>query len=151
MRAIEVIRTIPAERSTVWGVLADFPNIADWNQGVKTSYATGEATGGVGATRHCDLSPAGALEETVREWQPESRMVVSIDSAKMLPIRSGLVTFELADVGTATPISLRYAYETKYGIIGRLLGPLLDRQLTSGFNGFLADLEAAALASDNAG
>ena len=62
MREISVQRDIAAHRSAVWGVLADFPNIADWNSGVKVSRATSSATGGIGATRHCDLAPAGGLD-----------------------------------------------------------------------------------------
>ena len=36
-----------------------------------------------------------------------------------------------------------YACEPK-GLIGRITGPLLDRQLRKGFRGFLADLQRAA-------
>ena len=130
----------------VWDVLADFPNIADWNGGVKKSFSTGEATSGVGATRHCDLSPTGTLEETIREWTPGEKLVVSIDSATRLPIKQGLATFDLsagAD-SDSTNVGLTYDYETKWGIAGKAIGGLLDRQLTKGFSGFLADLETAA-------
>ena len=58
MRTISVADTIDAAPSAVWNVLADFPNISDWNGGVTASHATGDATGGVGATRHCDLGGA---------------------------------------------------------------------------------------------
>lgn len=148
MRTITVSRTIDARRSAVWEVLADFPNIADWNGGVKTSYSTGEADRGVGATRHCDLSPIGELEETIIAWEPDRRMVVSIDSAAKLPIRSGEVTFTLSAADGATPTELRYSYHPKFGPIGSLLGPMIDRQLISGFEGFLADLDRAATGSD---
>ena len=148
MREISVTRNIAAPRARVWAVLADFPNIADWNGGVKKSFATSEATAGVGATRHCDLSPAGALEETITDWQPEERMVVRIDSASRLPIKTGLVTFILDDGGSHTDTTLHYAFETKWGPVGRLMGPLMDSQLTRGFTGFLADLESAAAAAD---
>jgi len=130
----------------VWDVLADFPNIADWNGGVKKSFSTGEAISGVGASRHCDLSPTGTLEETIREWTPGEKLVVSIDSATKLPIKQGLVTFDLSSGADSesTSIDVTYDYETKWGIAGKALGVLLDRQLVKGFAGFLADLETAA-------
>ena len=81
MRSIDVSRDIPAPRSAVWEILADFPNISRWNTGVKVSFATSDAVGGVGARRHCDLAPIGELEETIQEWVPEERLVVAIDSA----------------------------------------------------------------------
>jgi uncharacterized protein YndB with AHSA1/START domain len=147
MREITVTREIAAPRSAVWAVLADFPNIADWNGGVKKSYSTGQSDGGVGATRHCDLAPIGELEETITAWEPDRRMVVSIDSAAKLPIKSAEVTFTLAAADDSTPIELGYAYQPKFGPIGSLLGPMMDRQLTSGFEGFLADLDRAATGS----
>lgn len=139
MRSIHVTRPMTAPRTAVWSVLADFPNISAWNGGVTNSYATSEATRGVGATRHCDLAPMGELEETIAAWDEGSRMVVDIDSAKRLPIRRGTATFALTDGAT----SIDYEYEPS-PVLGRVLGPLLDRQLTKGFEGFLADLDAAA-------
>ena len=149
MRSVSVSREVPASTSSVWGVLADFPNIADWNGGVKTSYTTGDQIDGVGATRHCDLSPTGSLEETIREWHPREKLVVSIDSATKLPIEKGLATFTLAegDQPGSTTVGLLYEFDTKWGIAGRLMGGVMERQLTKGFAGFLADLEAAATAT----
>lgn len=82
-RLITIEQQIAAPRADVWRVLADFPNIADWNSGVKVSRATSSATGGIGATRHCDLIPAGGLDETVTDWQDEQRLVISIDKAQL--------------------------------------------------------------------
>lgn len=141
-RTISVARHIDASPDAVWAVLADFPNIAAWNGGVKTSYATSTATEGVGATRHCDLAPIGALEETVREWEPGRRMVVSIDEARRLPLRSATATFVVEPKGVGADVSIEYTYDPQGPI-----GPVLDRQLSKGFIGFLADLDRAASAS----
>lgn len=145
MREIEVSRDMTAGRPEIWSVLADFPNISAWNGGVKASRATSEATGGVGATRHCDLAPMGALEETVQEWVPEERMVISIDESKRLPIKSGLVTITLGDGTASSPTTLHYAYQPGLGPLGAVIGPLLDKQLSKGFTGFLEDLDKAAM------
>ena len=131
-----------APRTAVWSVLADFPNIATWNGGVKASHATSEATGGVGAQRHCDLAPVGTLEETITEWVDGERMVVNIDSATKLPIEHGAATFTIADDTT----TIDYEFEPK-GFIGRMMAPPLVRQLTKGFGGFLTDLDTAAAAA----
>ena len=145
MRTITVSRRIPSAPAKVWAVLADFPNIATWNTGVAKSFATSDSTGGVGAQRHCDLVPFGELEETVKEWDDPRRMVISIDSAKKLPIAHGEVTFLLRAADDATEISVTYAYQPKFGLLGQIMGSLvLDRQLTKGFKGFLKDLDAAS-------
>ncbi len=144
MRQIKVSRDIAAPQSAVWAKLADFPNIADWNSGVKVSHSTSDAIEGVGATRHCDLFPVGALEETITEWSPDNKLVIRIDSAAKPPIKSGLVTFDLGSADGATTTDLTYEYVPRFGPIGSLLGPLIDRQLSKGFTGFLADLDTAA-------
>ena len=149
MRTVAVSRDIAAPSTAVWAVLADFPNIADWNGGVKKSYATGQATEGVGATRHCDLAPAGTLEETVREWTIGEKMVISIDSTTKLPIEQGVATFDLegGEGSAPTTVNLNYEYSTKWGLVGKMMGGLLTRRLTKGFQGFLTDLDAAATKS----
>ena len=145
MRSIKVSRRIPSAPAKVWAVLADFPNIATWNTGVSKSFATPDSTGGVGAQRHCDLAPFGELEETVKEWDDTRRMVISIDSAKKLPIAHGEVTFVLSPTDDATEVSINYAYKPKFGLLGQIIGNVaLDGQLTKGFNGFLKDLDAAS-------
>jgi len=147
MRTINVNRDIASPRSAVWAVLADFPNIADWNSGVKKSFSTGEASGGVGATRHCDLAPMGELEETIAEWQPEEKLVISIDTASKLPLKSGIATFTLVGDGDSTATTIDYAFEPRFGPIGKLMGGMLDKQFRKGFTGFLEDLDTAAQAS----
>ncbi len=149
-RLITIERQIAAPRADVWRVLADFPNIADWNAGVKASRATSTTAGGIGATRHCDLAPAGSLDETVIDWQVEQRLVISIDKATVVPIDQGQVTFILESSPTRdlTRTLVEYRYRPKGGPLRRLVGPLVDRQLTKGFAGFLVDLEKAAQRTD---
>ncbi|MGI9538899.1 MAG: SRPBCC family protein [Miltoncostaeaceae bacterium] len=148
MRNVVVERAVAAPRSSVWAVLADYPNISDWNDGVVDSYALGEATDGVGAQRKCELAPSGkmAMRETVGEWVPEERMVIAIDEIEKMPVKAASMTFTLADGGDSTPFTMTYEYEPKGGPLAAVFGPLLDRQLVKGFNGFVDSLEAAAQA-----
>lgn len=145
MSTIDVTRSMTASREAVWEVLADFVNIADWNGGVTKSFSTSDAIDGVGAQRHCDLKPFGGLEETIQGWEPMREMVISIDSAAKLPIKTGLVTFTIEGDDAAPTVNLHYDYSPKFGPVGSLMSPLLDRQLSKGFAGFLDDLDAEAL------
>ncbi len=144
MRTIKVNRNIKASKSAVWAVLADYPNISQWNAGVKNSFSTSEATEGVGARRHCDLSPAGALEEIITLWEPEDKLGIEIESVAKLPVKRADVLFNLEGDEDQTAIEVSYAYETKFGPVGKLLGPILDPQLRKGFSAFLKDLDAAS-------
>ena len=142
MRSITVKRRISAAPAAVWAVSADFPNIEAWNSGVTKSFSTSESTSGVGAQRHCDLAPFGVLEETVKEWEEERRLVVNIDSAKKLPMSRGVATFLLNAAGDG---ATEVANQPKFGVIGQLLGSIaLDGQFAKGFTAFLKDLDTAS-------
>ena len=147
MRSISTTSIITAPRSAVWAVLADFPNVADWNNGVKKSFSTSEASSGVGAQRHCDIAPAGQLSETIRQWEPDTMMAISIDSAKKMPITSALGTFTLKDHGDSTSVQLDFEYRPRFGLVGKLTGPLLDKQFAKSFDGYMTDLQAAVQAT----
>ncbi len=142
---VQLERHLDASPSAVWQVLADFGNIADWNSGIKASTSTSTATQGVGAQRHCDLAPAGALEETIREWDEQRRMVVSIDEASKIPMKAGLATFELTESNGGTDFSLNYDFAAKGGPFAGLMGRMMTGQLRKGFTAFIDDLEQAAM------
>ena len=146
MRNVEVERAIRAPLSSVWAVLADYPNIVDWNDGVANSYAIGDATEGVGAQRQVELGSKGSIKnrETVTEWVPEQIMVVAIDKIEKQPIKQATMTFTLSDGGETTPFTMSYDYEPKGGPLAYIYGPILDRLLNKGFNGFIDSLEPAA-------
>jgi len=146
MRNVKLERTLDVARSSVWAVLADYPNIADWNDGLKKSYAIGDATEGVGAQRQTELVPAGAMRETVAEWVPEERMVIAIDKIEKMPVKQARMTFTLSGGGETTLFTMSYDYEPKGGPLAFIFGPLLDRQMKKGFNGFIDNLEPAAQA-----
>ena len=148
MRNVEVGRTITAPRSSVWALLADYPNIDDWNDGVLNSYSIGDATEGVGAQRQTELAPKGAMRmrETVTEWAPEKRMTIAIDKIEKQPIKRATMTFTLSDDRESTAITMSYDYEPKGGPLALLYGPILDRVMKKGFGGFIDILESATQA-----
>jgi uncharacterized protein YndB with AHSA1/START domain len=152
MRKIEVGRDLAASRSNVWAVLADYPNIADWNDGLLKSYAIGDTTDGVGAQRQTELVPKGTMRmrETVTEWIPEERMVLDIDQIEKMPVKQATMTFSLSGSGDSTALTMSYDYEPKGGPLAHILGSLLDRQMKKGLNGFIDNLEAAAQAKSSA-
>ena len=146
MRNVKLERTLDVARSSVWAVLADYPNIADWNDGLKKSYAIGDATEGVGAQRQTELVSAGAMRETVTEWVPEERMVIAIDKIEKMPVKQATMAFTLSGGGDTTLVTMSYDYEPKGGPLALILGPILDWQMNKGFNGFIDYLEPAAQA-----
>ncbi len=145
VRTVRVQRSIPAAPSDVWAVLADLPNHASWRKDVKASRMLGEQTSGVGARRHLDLAPVGGLDERVIGWEEGSKMVVAVDKATVVPVKSGEATLVVdRERDDKAKVTMEFRYVPKGGPFGRVIGPVVDGQLTRLFRGVLADLERAA-------
>ncbi len=152
MRNTKAGRTLDAPRSSVWAVLADYPNIDEWNVGVLNSFAIGDATEGVGAARQTELMPKGAMRmrETVTEWVALERMVIDVDQIKKQPVKRATMTMTLSGGGEATQFEMSYDYEARGGPLAFILGPMLDRQMGKAFEGFMDNLEVTAQAQSKA-
>lgn len=115
---------IDAPPAQVWEVLADLGGIYKWNPGVKNSYATSEAGRGEGATRHCDLRPAGRLEERAFDWREGEGYKIDVYDSN-LPLDHNIVEFTLQPQGEhRTRVTLRSEYQLKFGPVGALLDAL---------------------------
>ena len=144
MPNLQVSRTTTKSAEDLWEVIADFPNIADWNSGVKTSAATSPGERGVGATRHCELTPAGALDERVLEWEEGRRMKIVIEKAAKAPIKTATADFVISREGDATRLDIDYEFTPRGGIAGKAATPALKKAFTKAFSNFLEEWDAAA-------
>src|SRR4029450_522204 len=73
-RHITVQRRMAAATGSVWALFADFPNLASYWSGLRSTRAIGDQTGGVGARRHVELKPFGSMDETVTVWEEGRRI-----------------------------------------------------------------------------
>ena len=133
---------INAPKEKVWGVLADLGGIYKWNPGVSHSRSTSEASGGEGATRHCDLAnPKGYLEERAFDWREGEGFKIDIYESSF-PIERNVVEFSLRADGDGTIVSVSPDYQLKFGPIGALIDKLVaGRQLRKGMENLLAGLK----------
>ena len=72
-------------------------------------------------------------------------MVIAIDKLEKMPVKQATMTFTLSGGDETTLFTMNYEYEPK-GAMWSFLGPVLDRQFSKGFNGFIDLLEPAAQA-----
>lgn len=144
MPEIVATRTMQQPRSAVWSVLADFPNIADWSEGITSSTGTSANPNGLGATRACTIGSA-TLNERILSWTPESEMVVLIHDTKKLPVKESTTTFTLSEDGPdATTVTFAADVTFKFGPLGVLLAKLASGRIKAGNEGILRELEAEA-------
>ena len=141
---VEATATTSAPKDAVWKVLADFPNIANYTDTVKASASTSEQVFAVGATRHCDLAPAGSADEEIIEIVPCDRLVIQVKGSAG-PIKESRTTFSVAEVGAnATKLTMSAEIHPKGGILAGLVSKLLERRLPKRAQVVVGDLAAAA-------
>ncbi len=85
---------LPAPISDVWRTYADFGEVQAWSPIVARSYLTSQGVEGLGMSRHCDLLPRGAVEETIVVWEPEARIVVRVEPAGPIAAQEITMTLE---------------------------------------------------------
>ena len=115
-----------------------------FNPGVSKSYSTSAANEGVGATRHCDLLPAGSVEERIIEWHEGRDYVIEIYKGKGAPpFKTAVAHLKVkSDGNNGTKVSMQMKYRLKFGPIGGLMDWLLvKKQFSKAVPGILAGLK----------
>ncbi len=116
--------TILAEKLTVWNVVKDFGNIADFHPMINKSYLLNDVNG-CGARRYCQLLPAGVMEEEVIQWEEGSLIEAKVTGGKMLPPCHFMIgKLILLGSGKETQVTFTFSYKMKYGVLGNLLNAL---------------------------
>lgn len=134
---------INAPKEKVWDILADFGGIYKFNPGVSDSYSTSSANEGVGATRHCDLLPAGSIEERIIEWNEGRDYKIEIYEGKGAPpFKSAIAHLKIQPGGDGTRVKMHLDYSLKFGLFGSLMDRLLvKQQFSKAVPGILAGLK----------
>jgi carbon monoxide dehydrogenase subunit G len=135
---------INAPADAVWDALADFGGVWRYSPTVNESHSTSEATTGLGAERHCDLTFAGAsVEERIVDWQEGRSMDVQIVEGKRTPPMTDIIAhFELEPDGDATIVRASMRYDMKFGPLGWAMDHTMVRpKFGSAFSQILAGLK----------
>ncbi len=138
MPQITITRRISAPVHVVWEVLDDFGDIQRWSPSVRRSRLTSAGPIGVGTTRHCDFG-FGAASERIEAYVPNSRMTVRLIEMFKLPMSEAVADFTL--VPDAETTALTFTYRFTPNLIGRLLGGVLDKQLSNGLGKLVHGLQ----------
>ena len=146
-RHLTVRRRVDAPCPSVWAVVADFPNLANHWDGLRTSRPIGDQRQGVGARRQVDLKPMGALVEEVTAWEEDRTLATANQPSALVPFKKAEARLTLEPEGEGTAIEFDYRYVPRGGPVGRLTGPVIDRMLKGNFESMLAAIEEAAQAA----
>lgn len=144
-RHLTVQRQVAASPDSVWGVCADFQNLADHWDGLRASRPIGDQINGVGARRQVDLKPVGSLVETITAWEEGRTVATANQPSALVPFKQAESRLALEPEGDGTAITFDYRYLPKGGPLGRMTGPVIDRMLRRTFESLLAAIEESAL------
>ncbi len=113
---------INAPKEKVWDIVADLGAIENFHPGVKESYYTSKVRKGVGASRICELLPAGSIEEIATEWEEGQGYVLEVlGGEKLPPFKRASFRFALEEDGPETLATVSLEYTLKFGLIGKLM------------------------------
>ncbi len=144
MASITAKTTIDATPGQVWEVLSDFGGISQAAPHLSGSQLTSAESGGVGASRHCDLTmPGVSTEEVVTRWEVDQGYGVDIQM-KGMPMRNGHADFDITVEDGATVLTGVMSYELPFGALGRALDKLGSKKMASIWTGMLAGFKERA-------
>ncbi len=134
---------VNASQGKVWEILADIGGIQNYNPGVSKSYSTSESNSGLGASRHCDLLPMGAVEERVIEWNEGSDYKIEIFEGKGVPpFKTAVARITVKSAGNGAVVTMHFEYRMKYGLVGALMDAIMVKpQFSKAIPGILAGLK----------
>ncbi|WP_114285288.1 SRPBCC family protein [Candidatus Halocynthiibacter alkanivorans] len=139
MAKITLEKAVNAPLSDVWKSWDAFADIYTFHPGIENSYLLdGSQPTGTGARRRCDFvgGKNHVLEEIVA-YEPEKKLTVKIYDGN-IPLKVAFVTFEFRALGPQrTQITTTADYEMKMGVLGKLISPIMRKQLGAGLDALL--------------
>ena len=144
MHEVTVTREVDAPVDRVWAAFDDFGGVYRFHPGVERSFATTEATSGLGAGRQCDFYGGGTIREEVIGYEPGRSMRVEFVDTGPFPMTRNVaeIAVQPLDDGDRTAVTMRSRFTPKYGPVGWLMAQfVMKRRFRSVLAGVLDGLE----------
>ncbi|MFY0688307.1 MAG: SRPBCC family protein [Cyclobacteriaceae bacterium] len=139
---------VNASQQKVWEVMSNLGDIYKFNPNVSKSFYNGDQKSGIGASRTCELIPAGIVEEVATKWnEGQSYTLEIIPIEKAPPLKNFYVHLDLTTVSKGiTNVDVTMEYDTKLGAIGTIMNTLmiksqLEKAITLLLDGLKLNLE----------
>lgn len=138
---IQLDETIEVQRPLheVFAYIAEFSRIAEWDPAVARAVRTTEGPLGVGARFRIDMKAGFSLDYTVVEWEPNRRLLMSVDS-KPFTAREEIFFNRTAE-GTRVRYVATFDFVAPLARLAKLFPGVMDRVGKSAMAGMKRALE----------
>jgi len=140
MADLVVSQTVKAPLGALWRSWDRFDEIYRFNPVINQSpLLSKSAPTGLGAERVCrHVDGKTYLKERIIGYQPEEHIVVDIFEANV-PLKEARVTLDFEALSAIeSRVTMRFSFTPKFGLIGRLMTPLMKSQFRKNLAGLLA-------------
>jgi ribosome-associated toxin RatA of RatAB toxin-antitoxin module len=142
MPTLEATRVVAAPRDHVWHVISDVAGLAEHAPNLSASEVV--AGDGKGMIRRCYNHAGEGWSETCTLWEPGHRYTMEVDTSDYpYPLLAMRGTWAVEDHQDGARIRLRYDYQPKYRLAGRVLASLMRPVFARACRQMLDSYEAA--------
>lgn len=147
MNQSKVTKTIHLPIHEVWEVVADFGNVHYYHPYVESTSLLTENNNELNAERVCHFYDGQNLHEKVTHFKKNDFVGIEILDGLKGPVKNVNGKITVKEVSPSiTEVSFMISYDTKFGIIGKLMNKLimksqfqkLTRNVLSGFDKFVS-------------
>ena len=142
---LENTLTINADADRCWHILSDeFADIHAWSAGVAKSYMKAPGAELLGNTRTCEIPGFGTIQESVTKHDTSGRVVSYVITGMPSFVKNTSNTWFVKPSGPGKAlVGSIFEFDTN-GLLGKIMGPMLKRQLSKGTERLLEELKVYA-------
>ena len=120
MAVFEIERWVPVPQAVAWDVVTDHEAFGRIAPNLSRVHVV--AGSGTGMTRRCYDTRGRGWSESCTLWDEGRQYRMEVDTSDYpYPLRKMQGTFGVAEGDNGTTLRMRFDYEMKYGLLGRLL------------------------------
>ncbi len=119
--SISVARSL----NEVFAYISDFPRIAEWDPAVAKGLRLTDGALGVGSQFQIDMKAGFSLRYTVTEWEPECRMLMTVEAKIFTAIEE--IRFTATTAGTQVRYIAQFSFPAPLARLSKMFPGVMDK------------------------
>lgn len=131
MTRFTLTKRVNAPLADVWRTWDNFGDIYRFNPLLRHSHLLGDTDQptGIGSERHCDMADGkNWVRERIVDYRPMKAITIDAYDGSM-PLRKLVAAFQFREITPEmTSVQMQVSFEPKFGLVGKLMAPMMKRQ-----------------------